>query len=76
MPIYEYICLDCGERFELLRSMKDADAPITCRGCEGQHTSRLLSLFNASSGGRVVAGGASGCASCSSGACATCGQSR
>ena len=34
MPIYEYVCLDCGERFETLRSMKDADAPITCRQCE------------------------------------------
>lgn len=73
MPIYEYACLDCGERFERLRPMKDADAPITCTVCESQHTSRLLSLFNAHSGGRAVAGASSGgCGSCSGGSCATC----
>jgi putative FmdB family regulatory protein len=74
MPIYEYICLDCGERFEAIRLMKDADAIIECQECRSEHTSRLLSLFNAQSGGRVVAGGNSYCASCSSGSCATCGH--
>ena len=28
MPIYEYACLDCGEKFETLRSMNEADTPI------------------------------------------------
>lgn len=74
MPIYEYICLDCRQRFEALRPMKAADAPIACEFCQGQQTSRLLSVFFASSSGKVVAGGSSGCASCSSGACASCGQ--
>ncbi len=72
MPIYEYVCKDCGNRFETMRSMKDADAPITCLQCEGVHTSRLLSLFAAHSGGRVVAGGDSSCSSCASSSCATC----
>jgi putative FmdB family regulatory protein len=74
MPIYEYVCLDCGERFELIRSMKEADVPVACETCESQHTSRLLALFNAHSGGRVVAGGGeSGCAGCSGGSCSCCG---
>lgn len=72
MPIYEYVCLDCGERFETMRSMKEADAPISCRQCESPRTSRMLSLFNAASSGRVVAGGNAGCAGCSSSSCATC----
>lgn len=72
MPIYEYVCLDCGERMELIRSMKEADSPLQCKKCEGQHTSRMLSLFNASSGGRVVAGGGGGCGSCAGGSCASC----
>ena len=72
MPIYEYACLDCGERFERLRPMKDADAPVACTACQSEHTSRLLSLFFAQSGGRTVAGSSSGCASCSGGSCATC----
>ena len=74
MPIYEYVCLDCRERFELMRPMKDADAPIACRNCESQNTSRMLSVFFAQSGGRVVAGGNGGCTGCSSTSCATCGH--
>jgi putative FmdB family regulatory protein len=73
MPIYEYVCLDCGERFEAMRAMKDADAPIVCKQCESARTSRMLSVFFAQSGGRVVAGGNTGCAGCSSSSCASCG---
>ncbi len=76
MPIYEYVCLDCGTRFDSLRPMKDADAPIGCEQCNSEHTSRLLSVFFAqSSSGRIVAGGNGGaCASCVSGSCASCGN--
>jgi putative FmdB family regulatory protein len=75
MPIYEYVCLDCGQRFETLRTMKEADAPIACVQCESGHTQRKLSVFFAQSGGRVVAGGGSkGCAGCSGGSCAGCGH--
>ena len=78
MPIYEYVCLDCGQRFEALRSMRDADAPIPCQSCQGEHTSRELSLFCAHSGGRFASesysGGSrgGGCSGCSGGSCATC----
>ncbi len=74
MPIYEYVCLDCGERFEELRLMRDADAPILCVTCESDHTSRQLAVFFAQSGGKVVAGGSCGCAGCSGGSCASCGH--
>jgi putative FmdB family regulatory protein len=75
MPIYEYICKDCGVRFDALRSMKEADDPIPCRACASQHTHRTISVFNAQSGGRIVAGGgSSGCASCAGGSCASCGH--
>ena len=73
MPIYEYVCLDCGERFEILKMIKDADSIENCVRCEREHTSRLLSLFYAQSGGRVVAGGNASCTSCSGGSCAGCG---
>jgi putative FmdB family regulatory protein len=72
MPIYEYLCLDCEKRFEALRPMKDSDEPIACSSCEGLQTSRCVTLFYAQSGGRVVAGGNSSCAACSSNACASC----
>ena len=76
MPIYEYICQDCGARFDVLRSMREADAPIHCKKCESDHTSRALSVFFAQSGERQVAGssGGGGCAGCAGGSCASCGH--
>ena len=72
MPIYEYYCQDCGKKFEVMRAFKDADAPVACDTCHSQHTSRLLSMFAAQSGGKSVAGGGSSCSSCSGGSCTTC----
>ena len=75
MPLYEYVCLDCGYRFDALRKMNNADAPIACTSCESQHTSRLLSLFFAQSSGREITGSTSGaCTTCSSHACASCAE--
>jgi putative FmdB family regulatory protein len=39
MPVYEYVCLDCKHRFDVLRSIKEADDPIQCNECESSHTS-------------------------------------
>jgi putative FmdB family regulatory protein len=73
MPVYEYICLDCDTKFDALRSMSKADAPIECENCASGHTSRLISLFAAHSNGKIVAGASKGCASCSTHTCSTCG---
>lgn len=72
MPIYEYICLDCKTRFDALRPIKDADAPIPCQSCQGEHTSRALSVFFAHSDGRAVAQSGPSCSACSGHACSTC----
>lgn len=47
MPIYEYKCKSCDSRFETLRPVSQADAPIACPQCEGSETMRLLSVFAA-----------------------------
>lgn len=74
MPIYEYRCQDCGTQFEVIRPMKDADAPIGCTRCQGQHTGRVLSVFYAQSDGRPVAGSrGSACGACTGGSCSRCG---
>ncbi len=73
MPIYEYVCQDCGVRFEMLRSIKDADLPVSCKSCRSERTERALSVFYAQSGSQIIAGSnSSGCAGCSSGSCAGC----
>jgi putative FmdB family regulatory protein len=73
MPFYEYACIDCRTQFDALRSFKDADASIACPDCEGQETSRMLSLFFAHSDGRTITQGAPACTSCSTHTCSTCG---
>jgi putative FmdB family regulatory protein len=73
MPIYEYYCNDCGVRFEVLRSIKDADMPVACNSCQSSHTKRALSVFFAKSGSQIIAGGnTSGCAGCAGGSCSSC----
>jgi len=74
MPIYEYICLDCDTSFEILRPMREADAPIQCKTCQSEHTLRKISVFAAHSGGKVITGNSGGgCAGCSGGSCSSCG---
>ncbi len=44
MPLYEYSCPTCDQKFELLRPMSRADEPATCP--QGHATlQRLLSVF-------------------------------
>ncbi len=73
MPIYEYICLDCETKFDALRSMSEADAPILCSNCESGHTSRTISLFAAHSEGRVIASAGDTCNTCRTYNCTSCG---
>jgi putative FmdB family regulatory protein len=72
VPLYEYVCLDCRERFDALRPIAQADVPIACRDCGSEHSSRTISVFYAQSGGRAVAGTHGGCSSCSGGHCSSC----
>ena len=72
MPIYEYVCQDCDTHFEVVRPIKDADAPITCKTCHSsEHIKRMISVFFAQSSGQTISGGSS-CSSCSGGSCASC----
>jgi putative FmdB family regulatory protein len=41
MPIYEFECPDCGERFERLQKLSDPD-PTDCPTCGKPHVKRRL----------------------------------
>ena len=73
MPIYEYICQDCRTEFDALRSMSEADNIIACSHCQGENTSRKISVFFARSDGRVITQSAPSCGSCAAASCSTCG---
>lgn len=50
MPIYEYKCRKCGERFDLRRSFSD-NSPVSCSRCGTADAEKLLSSFGKTSGG-------------------------
>lgn len=45
MPIYEYRCEECGERFERLVPMREADQPAPCPRCGAGETRKQMSAF-------------------------------
>jgi putative FmdB family regulatory protein len=70
MPLYEYYCPRCHERYELLRPMDSSDETGTCPSGHGGGT-RTLSVFaavtkDAAGGTMPMSGG--GCA-CGGGGC-------
>jgi len=71
MPIYEYRCMDCRKKFDLLRPMSKSTEPAECPACKGQ-SKRIASTFMAKGSGGESLGGGGGCTSCSSSTCGSC----
>ena len=55
MPIYEYECVKCGERFEQLRQVKDHNNEVKCPKCGAEHLRRVFSAFVMSSANQSCA---------------------
>jgi len=51
MPLYEYSCLACAERFELLQTMGAGAEAVRCPACGAGQVERRLSTFSAAVGG-------------------------
>jgi putative FmdB family regulatory protein len=71
MPIYEFICDECGSEFEEL--MRNGDKPC-CERCESSEVRRIFSKFavHSSSADLGGKGATKSCSSCASSSCATC----
>jgi putative FmdB family regulatory protein len=67
MPLYEYECIEDGEIVELLRPMKDADAPIEDPAGKGRTFKRRHSVFG-------VGGSPVGSTHVHTGGCCPCGK--
>lgn len=51
MPIYEYECQSCDEKFELRRSINDSDTELKCPKCGERNPRRIFSMFSTGSSG-------------------------
>jgi len=45
MPIYEYKCAQCGEKFEVRQSVGEDGSKLNCPKCNAKNPKRLFSLF-------------------------------
>ncbi len=71
MPIYEFVCDNCGEKFTTLCKVGEG---ATCPKC-GQEARRIFSPFVISSKeGTSSTASTSSCATCSLPSCKTCGR--
>ena len=61
MPIYEYKCHNCGEKFEVLTLTHSDNTIITCAKCGSESTERIMSCFASATGSN-----SKGTSSCSS----------
>jgi putative FmdB family regulatory protein len=50
MPIYEYICTACNERFSLLRNVTSNEDDLRCPSCSGRKVKKVMSSFCCSTG--------------------------
>ncbi len=55
MPIYEYICSDCGRRFEVTHLTRESYENLNCPACESVSVGRALSTFSVSVSSNVAA---------------------
>ena len=62
MPLYEYECGDCGQRFERLVSLSEARGGVKCPECGSKSVRKLMSVF-------ATGGGESGASECPTGVC-------
>lgn len=72
MPLYEFECQDCKERFEQLTGMEIQPGSISCPVCQGNRLRRLISSFGFKGSKGYVSAGSSSCGSCSSSHCGSC----
>ncbi|MBI5056592.1 MAG: zinc ribbon domain-containing protein [Nitrospirae bacterium] len=50
MPIYEYICLKCNNRFAMLQSLHPEEKHTECPNCSSKEVKKAMSSFSCSTG--------------------------
>jgi putative FmdB family regulatory protein len=63
MPIFEYRCCACAQRFEALLSRRD-EGPPCCPKCGSPQVEKMLSAFAVIRGGAPASPGPCGAADC------------
>ncbi len=67
MPLYEYVCADCGQPFEKMMRFSEMNQQPNCPTCSGTNTKKQISLFASSVSSSASLASAGGSASCGTG---------
>ena len=67
MPLYEFVCVHCGEEIEQLCKLGETGNELVCPHCDERGLKRSLSSFAAPGTGGDKCGG------CPGGSCSSCG---
>jgi len=59
MPIFDFLCQNCGNKFDVMISNADKDK-VKCPECNSPEVKQLLSLFN-TGGAKTASPGCQGC---------------
>ncbi len=70
MPIFEYKCRKCKDKFEVLFRSRDESLAVACPKCGSSKVERMMSAF-AGKAGNTASGGA-GCGGCTASSCGSC----
>ena len=71
MPIYSYICKDCGGKFDLLIGIVSKDEERICKKCGSSNIEKSIASFGISTSSEKSDLSSSGPA-CPTGTCPTC----
>lgn len=52
MPLYSYVCQDCGENFDLLVGVTARKAEMKCSRCGSEHIEKTFGTFSMGASGR------------------------
>jgi putative FmdB family regulatory protein len=59
MPIYAYVCQECGADFQVRRKIAEMDEPAACPECGATRARRQISVFYATNTGTSTAAASS-----------------
>ena len=68
MPIYEYQCVQCAEKFEVRQSIRETGSKLNCPTCHSSSLKRQISTFSVARGDTNALSNC-GFPNCSSGLC-------
>ncbi len=68
MPVYGYVCEDCGEKFDLLIGVSSEKVELKCKKCGSKNIKKTFCSFNVGSKSDKFG---SSCPGCPTGTCPT-----